>query len=298
MWQGFFPIIFAPCECVDPISLEWLLEHGADPNAANNEGTSALDYVIGSYVRSPDLTACIDMLIASGARTRYAVPGVLELLCGRLDLVRAQLDADSSLVNRRFGELDFGTTGGRMLTLTGATLLHVAAEYRNVDAIDLLLRHGADVNAHASINAQRVGGQSAIFHAVTQADDGGVAAARLLIERGADLTRRVKLSGHYERPGRGRGVHAAGICAAVPGDAVGQGKNGGAAARERGRGVTPPPCAFDARDRCDHCGSREYDCRAYRWSDHRSHGHIDTGEPISGTPASIPRSTITTRGVL
>ena len=31
-WDGTFPIIFAPCEAVDPVALTWLLQHGADPN--------------------------------------------------------------------------------------------------------------------------------------------------------------------------------------------------------------------------------------------------------------------------
>lgn len=88
-----------------------------------------------------------------------------------------------------------------MLTLKGALLLHVAAEYRNLDAVNLLLDHGADVNGRASIYDGGVGGQTAIFHAVTQADDGAVAVARLLIDRGASLSIRAKLPGHYERPG-------------------------------------------------------------------------------------------------
>ena len=45
-----------------------------------------------------------------------------------------------------------------------------------------------------------VGGQTAIFHAVTQFNDRGLPMAQLLIERGADLSIRVKLPGHYERP--------------------------------------------------------------------------------------------------
>ena len=45
-----------------------------------------------------------------------------------------------------------------------------------------------------------VGGQSAIFHAVTQFGDRGLPIAQLLVERGADLKVRVKLPGHYERP--------------------------------------------------------------------------------------------------
>jgi ankyrin repeat protein len=40
-----------------------------------------------------------------------------------------------------------------LLTLRGATLLHLAAEYGFFDATRLLLDRGADVNARADIDA-------------------------------------------------------------------------------------------------------------------------------------------------
>jgi ankyrin repeat protein len=210
-WNGDFPIIFAPCEAVDPIALKWLLDHGANPNCVGDQrnpvtrGTStgrgtALDYVIGTYERSPErLSACIDVLLDAGGTTRYNAPGVLEVLRRQLDRLAEQLDADSKLANRRFPELDCGSTGGRRLLLQGATLLHVAAEFGNVEAAGLLLDRGADVNARATVDDAGVGGQTAIFHAVTQFWDRGLAMAQLLVERGADLGVRVKLPGHYER---------------------------------------------------------------------------------------------------
>jgi ankyrin repeat protein len=85
--------------------------------------------------------------------------------------------------------------------LKGGTLLHVAAEYGSVAAVALLLDRGADVNARATVDEAGIGGQTAIFHAVTQFDDDGLLVAQLLVERGADLTVRVKLAGDYERPG-------------------------------------------------------------------------------------------------
>jgi ankyrin repeat protein len=77
----------------------------------------------------------------------------------------------------------------------------VAAEYGNVAAAALLLDRGADVNARATVDDAGVGGQTAIFHAVTQFDDGGLPMTQLLVERGADLTVDAKLPGDFERPG-------------------------------------------------------------------------------------------------
>src|SRR5438874_2029644 len=210
MWHGHFPIIFAPCESLDPAALKWLLDHGANPNCRDHRyeigghpypGT-ALDYLIAGYARSPErLSACIEILLNAGGATRYDVPPVLTLLRGRLDHLAELIDADPALVNKRFPELDCGQTGGRNLLLQGGTLLHVAAEYGNVAAAALLLDRGADVNARAAVDEAGVGGQTAIFDAVAQFGDGGLPVTQLLVGRGADLTVRAKLPGSYERPG-------------------------------------------------------------------------------------------------
>ena len=197
---GTYPIIFAPCESLDSRSLEWLLNHGANPNC-HARGCTALDYAIGTYARSAEeLSACIDMLLAAGGTTRYNAPGVLEVLRRPLDYLAEFLDADPQLVHRRFPALDCGSTGGRRLLLEGATLLHVAAEFGALEAAQLLLDRGADVNARATIDDAGVGGQTSIFHAVTQFWDGGLPMAQLLVEHGADLTVRARLPGHDERP--------------------------------------------------------------------------------------------------
>jgi len=209
-WHGDFPIIFAPCESMDPAALKWLLDHGANPNWRDHgyemnghpyPGT-ALDHLIAGYVRSPErLSACIHVLLEAGGETKYDTPAVIALLRGRLDDLAELINTDPGFVNKRFSELDCGQTGGRSLLLRGGTLLHVAAEYGNLAAVALLLDRGADVNARATIDDGGVGGHTAIFHAVTQFDDGGLPIAQLLLERGADLSVRAKLPGDYERPG-------------------------------------------------------------------------------------------------
>lgn len=210
LWHGHFPIIFAPCESMDPAALKWLLDHGANPNCRDHgyeisghpyPGT-ALDYLIAGYGRSLErLRACIDVLVEAGGATRYDAPAVMALLRGQLDHLAQLIDTEPGVLTRRFSELDCGQTGGRSLLLQGGTLLHVAAEYGDVAAVALLLDRGADVNARAPVDEAGVGGQTAIFHAVTQFDDNGLPVAQLLVERGADLKVRVKLPGDYERPG-------------------------------------------------------------------------------------------------
>ncbi len=201
-WSGYYPIIFAPCETLETDSLRWLLDHGARPNCARSgrkyPGT-ALDQVISTYARSPGQAACIDLLLERGALTQYDVPPVLALLRGRLDDLATLLERDPSLVHRRFPELDFGSTGYRRLALKNTTLLHVAAEYGNVEAARSLLARGADVNALAGMESG-VGGQTPLFHAVSQFRDHGFGVAGLLLEHGADLSMRVTLPGHHERP--------------------------------------------------------------------------------------------------
>jgi len=103
LWNGHYPILFGACEVVDPASLKWLLEHGADPNCPKlGQRTTAIDYLIGTYTRSPDLRECLELLLGAGGTTKYNVPCFLDLLRGRLDRVAEQLDAAPDLVHRRF----------------------------------------------------------------------------------------------------------------------------------------------------------------------------------------------------
>jgi len=210
LWHGHFPILFAPCESMDAASLRWLLAHGANPNLCDPRQSAAghaylgtaLDYLIGSYARSQErLSGCIDVLLEYGGRTRYGAPAVMAILRNRTEELAELLDADPPLVHRRFPELDCGQTGGRWLLLVGGTLLHVAAEFGNADAARLLLDRGADVDGRATVNEAGVGGQTALFHAVTQFDDFGLEVAELLLRRGADTGVRARVPGDYERPG-------------------------------------------------------------------------------------------------
>ena len=128
-------------------------------------------------------------------------PAVLAVIRGRNADLAELLDKNPDLLHERFPGLDFGTTAARMLTLRGGTLLHVAAEFHNLEAARLLLDRGADVNATALADGTEIGGQTPIFHAATQTNDAGLSLVRVLVERGADLRVRAKIPGHYEFSG-------------------------------------------------------------------------------------------------
>jgi ankyrin repeat protein len=190
-WSGRFPIIFAPCETLDPAALRWLLDHGAKPDTAHG---TALDYVIKTYSRSPDLAVCIDILLDAGSTTKYDNPALLAMLRGHVDEFATLLDGQPEIIRRGFPELDFGSTAMRGLTLTGSTLLHVAAEYGLLDFARLLLDRGADVNALGG------SGQTPLFHAVSQFGDYGIEVARLLLDLGAEANARARIPGAFDRP--------------------------------------------------------------------------------------------------
>ena len=162
-WHDFFPILYAPCEVIDPISLSWLLQHGADPDCGTasrwqrmgkaHPGT-ALDSLLGTYVRSSDaLNESIKLLQDAGGTSRYDEPGVLAAVRGDVQTVSDLIHEDRSILQKKYPSLDIGTTGGRMLTLKGATLLHVAAEFGHADVARLLIDAGAGVNETALIDA-------------------------------------------------------------------------------------------------------------------------------------------------
>ncbi|MDE2727673.1 MAG: ankyrin repeat domain-containing protein [Gemmatimonadota bacterium] len=155
--------LFGCCEGHDLKHLRRLLDLGVNPNDACNEGWDC-DVLYGflqTYTRSaPDhLHACINLLIDHGAA--FDDGPVMDIHRGDLDALAARLASDKRLVSERFS-LDYGNH----LTLRGSTLLHVAVEFHELEAIALLMEHGAELNARVEVGRNGVGGQTPLFHAI------------------------------------------------------------------------------------------------------------------------------------
>lgn len=191
MWGGHYPIICGPCECLAPGVLRWLLQHGAQPNAAATNYGSPVSMLIGTYSRSArGKQECLEVFADAG----FELPDTpaMALHRGRLDLLERHLERDPSLLARRFTEAEIyppelGLAGGDGLTATpvvGSTLLHLALEYDDLETAAWLMERGADANVRAGVDA--FGGHTPLFHAVVSLGSRDDAKARLLLERGAD----------------------------------------------------------------------------------------------------------------
>jgi ankyrin repeat protein len=144
-----------------------LLDAGADVNAAQVDGMTALHWAVYN-----DDAATARMLVRAGAKinaaNRYGVPPLsLAATNGNADLVKLLLEAGADAN---------ATLPG------GETVLMTAARVGNVDAVKSLLARNADPNAREE------SGQTALMWAAVE---GHPAVVRALIDRGADVRAKV-----------------------------------------------------------------------------------------------------------
>jgi len=155
--------------------------------------------VLGTYSRASSRAArCLELLIAAGAA--YTDSPALDVHRGRIGALAARLDAEPGLQHAPLSGLDYGITGGRALTATGGTLVHLATELCAVEVMRFLLGRGAAVDAPALRDAQGRGGQTPLFHAVAHYFDWGVATTALLLEHGADPNLVCTVRGSMHQP--------------------------------------------------------------------------------------------------
>jgi hypothetical protein len=200
-YGGTYPILLGPLELFAPRTLKYLMDHGADLQAAAKYGCP-IEMLTCIYTRrAKDKAACLEIVNAAG----FALPDtpVMALHRSRLDLLQEHLDRDASLLERRFtyGEVFFkhdGTPGDAYpaTPVSGGTLLHLALEFDDIDVARWLIERGADVNARAASDAEGFGsaggggGHTPLFHTVVNLASGmGLhddSKARLLLDHGAD----------------------------------------------------------------------------------------------------------------
>lgn len=158
------PLALVTGECLDPDGMAFLAAHGAHldfvPVATKYGEACMVGSVLGTYHRGDNARKhrCLDLLLGLRAPVPATVgPALLAVHRGdAAGLARLCAD-DPALTTRRFPDMPYGNT-----RLAGGTLLHAAVEFDEHDAIDVLLRHGADPNARSAADD----GATPVFHAI------------------------------------------------------------------------------------------------------------------------------------
>lgn len=187
---------------------EFLFELGAQVLDQNGNPHAPVDVVLETDSRRPqDKHAILRMYAEHG----YPFPDTptMALHRGRIDLLEAHLNRDPELLRRTFSyqeifppEIGCHAEALPRTTLAGATLLHIAVEFDEIEIAAWLLDHGMSADAPAAIDSDGFGGHTALFAAVVcfanfwgnyRGQSSDPSFARLLLERGANPNARASL---------------------------------------------------------------------------------------------------------
>jgi hypothetical protein len=152
------------------------LDAGADP-CSPIRGKLPVNWLLEEYTRSDRLADCLRLLFERGAVLHDSA--VAPVLLNDADAIRAAVKATPSLLDHRT------TLTSSYTSLVGVSLLHVAAEYGNLDAARALIDAGADVNTTAAFDEHGLNGHTPLFHTVNSSRNRSEPIMRLLLAAGA-----------------------------------------------------------------------------------------------------------------
>ncbi len=147
-------------------------------------GKRPIELLQEMYTRSGRFAECMRVMLEAGATLDD--PLLETILLDDDARVRRLLHEEPKNREKRF-HLECAYT-----PLHGASALHVCAEYNSVRCAQALLEGGADVNARADFDDEGMGGQTALFHAVSSNRNYCRPVMELLVDAGADLELRLK----------------------------------------------------------------------------------------------------------
>ncbi len=162
--------------------IEALLDSGLEVEA-QVRGKTPVQWLTEMYTRSDRFADCLRILLERGARLDD--PVLAPVLLDDADALQAALRQNPSLLEHRTDLVSAFTP------LIGASLLHVAAEFVNRNAVGVLLDAGADVDARAALDEHGLNGHTPLFHTVNSNQNYAQPIMRMLLEAGADSQKRL-----------------------------------------------------------------------------------------------------------
>ena len=208
--MGAHPVrgsVMGPCETLSPDGLTFLLESGAELADERGDRLAPVALLLQTYSRGPaGKHRCLEIVAQHGV----ALPDtpVMAFHRGRIDLLEAHLRRDPQLFSHTWDHRDIyppelGCSADESLglhgtPLAGATLLHLAVDFDELEIARWMFELGADADTPAARDSDGFGGHTALFGCVVsqayrcgRQSDGTF--TRLLLERGANPNARASL---------------------------------------------------------------------------------------------------------
>jgi ankyrin repeat protein len=166
-----------------PVGVQAMLAAGVSPTEPI-KGTRPIDALIEMYLRSSRFAECLQVMLDAGATLDD--PLLQAVLLDDDTGLRGLLSKSSDILERKLNPLCAFTS------CRGVTALHICAEFNSTRCAHVLLDAGADVNARADQDANGLGGQTPIFHAVNSIFNYCRPMMEILVNAGAHLDTRVR----------------------------------------------------------------------------------------------------------
>jgi hypothetical protein len=195
-------VIMGACETLNAAGFAFLADLNAPFTNREGDRLAPLALVLETYSRNPaGKHAILEFFNARG----YKLPDTPMMALHRGDILRLEkhLRRDPKLLERRFtlqeiypvecGCANDGQSGLHWTPIDGATLLHVAIDFREREIFDWLLANGANVNARSAVDSDGFGGHTPLFNTVVCGPWHDAAMTRALLDRGADKEVRATL---------------------------------------------------------------------------------------------------------
>ena len=149
-------------------------ENGISPNESV-KGKPLIYEMINMYLRSAEFKKCIKTFVDFGVKFDDKV--LLAVLLDDANSLDKLLSQDKELIFKKYS-LDCTFT-----PLYECSLLHICAEYNHLSCAQVLVKHGADINAKAGLDMNGFGGQTPIFHTVNQHVNAGFDVMKYLVSQ-------------------------------------------------------------------------------------------------------------------
>ncbi len=153
-------------------------ENGINPNDFyRNE---PLIYELTSeYTRTSRFKDCVRVFMAYGLK--FDDNALLAVLSDDADALEAHVKIHPEAVTKHY------TLRCAYTPLNEATLMHICAEFNHLSCAEVLVRHGADIDAKAGVDAYGFGGQTPVFHTVNQNSNNSIDMLQYLLSKSVDL---------------------------------------------------------------------------------------------------------------